>query len=165
MPIEFDITLTEKDMYRFNMYQLYSGFQGWFSVIAAALAFAAAAVTFGETGTRNTVIYIVCGVILAGYLPLSMNLRAKQRFKTTEELRKPLHYSVGDDGIRVSQGEASGELLWDQVYKLAATKSNVLIYSNRINAYVIPREQLGDRYQALAALAKKQLPKYRIKMK
>ena len=30
MPLKFDITLTAEDMYRFNMYQTYSGFTGGF---------------------------------------------------------------------------------------------------------------------------------------
>ena len=33
MPLKFDITLTAEDMYRFNMYQTYSGFHGWFSIV------------------------------------------------------------------------------------------------------------------------------------
>lgn len=41
---------------------------------------------------------------------------------------------------------------------MVATKHNVLVYSNRTNAYVIPREQLGDAYGALAQLALAQLP-------
>jgi hypothetical protein len=72
---------------------------------------------------------------------------------------------VGDEGIQVTQGEASALLQWEQIYKMVATKSNVLVYSNRTNAYVIPREQLGEKYAALAELAQAKLPKYRVKMK
>ena len=32
---------------------------------------------------------------------------------------------------------------------MVATKHNVLVYSSRINAYVIPRAQLGESYAAL----------------
>jgi hypothetical protein len=41
----------------------------------------------------------------------------------------------------------------------------VLIYSNRTNAYVIPRDQLGGQYQQLAELAREELPDYRVKVK
>ena len=39
MRLEFDITLTAKDMFRFNLYQTYTGASGWISVIAAVVCF------------------------------------------------------------------------------------------------------------------------------
>ena len=55
--------------------------------------------------------------------------------------------------------------MWDQIYKMVSTKNNVLVYSNRVNAYVIPRQQLGEKYRELAELAEGKLPKYRVKLK
>ncbi|MFR4352544.1 MAG: YcxB family protein [Roseburia sp.] len=165
MPIEFDVTLTAKDIYRFNMYQLYSGFQGWFSVIASVFLFVMTGVTWGKVESRYTLLYVVCGGILLLYPPFSMLLRSKQRLASTEMLRAVLHYEVGENGIAVSQGEAHAELPWEQIYKMVVTKSNVLVYSNRIHAYVIPRDQLGECCGALVKLAQTKLPKYRIKAK
>ena len=54
----------------------------------------------------------------------------------------------------MSQKEESAELPWEQIYKMVGTKSNVLVYSSRINAYIIPRAQLGDKYADLAELGK-----------
>ena len=75
-----------------------------------------------------------------------------------------LHYLVDEKGFTVSQGEESANLPWDQIYKMVATKSNVLVYSTRINAYIIPREQLGEQYKDLAKIANEKLPKHRVKM-
>ena len=165
MPIEFDITLTSKDMYRFNMYQVYSGFHGWFSVVVSILIFVLAGRTYGRVEPMYTVLYVVFGIVFLVYLPGSLYLRSKHSLAVSEVLRNTLHYTVGEDGFAVSQGEAGAELPWTQVYKLVVTKSNVLVYSNRTNAYVIPREQLGDAYGALAELAKVKLEKFRLKLK
>ena len=62
-------------------------------------------------------------------------------------------------------GEQSADLEWKMIYKMVSTKSNLLIYSSRINAYVIPRQQLGEKYCELAEIAKEKLPKYRVKLK
>ena len=40
----------------------------------------------------------------------------------------------------------------------------LLIYTNRINAYILPLEQVGEKYDALSKLAHAKLEKYRIKM-
>ncbi len=35
--MQFDIKLKSQDMYRFNMYQTYTGFHGWFSIIVSII--------------------------------------------------------------------------------------------------------------------------------
>ena len=147
MRLEFDITLTAKDMFRFNLYQTYTGASGWISVIAAVVCFAAAGTKYSERGASYTV------------------LRSKQRIAASEVLKNSLHYCVDGEGISVTQGDADAKLMWDQVYKMVSTKNNVLVYSNRVNAYVIPRQQLGEKYRELAEIAKEKLPKYRVKLK
>lgn len=164
MPVEFDITLTSKDMYRFNLYQTYSGFHGWFSIVVSVIIFAVAGLTFGELETTYTVLYIVFGIIFLIYPPFSLYLNSKRSLKASEVLTKPLHYEVGETGFTVSQNGESAVLLWEQIYKMVATKKLVLVYSNRTNAYVIPREQLGGQYMALSEISNKKLPKYRVKM-
>ena len=133
MRLEFDITLTAKDMFRFNLYQTYTGASGWISVIAAVVCFAAAGTKYSERGASYTVLGILLG--------------------------------ADGEGISVTQGDADAKLMWDQVYKMVSTKNNVLVYSNRVNAYVIPRQQLGEKYRELAEIAKEKLPKYRVKLK
>ncbi len=165
MPIEFDITLTEKDMYRFNMYQTYSGFQGWLSIAVSVLAFVLAVRTFGDVEPLYTAVYVGFGVVFLIYLPVTLWLRSRQSLAASEVLRGTLHYAVGEEGFVVSQGEESATLPWTMVYKLVATKRNVLVYSTRRNAYVIPREQLGEAYGRLRELASEKLERYRLKLK
>ena len=113
-----------------------------------------------------TVIYVIFGIVFLFYSPVTLYLHAKRNIARSEVLSKSLHYHVDEEnGFTVSQDGESANLPWKQIYKMVATKSNVLVYSNRTNAYVIPRAQLGDNYEALAALANKQLEKFRVKMK
>lgn len=165
MTVEFDIKLTFKDIYRFNMHQTYSGMQGWFSVAVAVLLFVRAVNTFGTVSMTNTLLYALMGLVFLLYFPFFLYVRSKQSLATTGTLRETLHYVVDENGFAVSQGEANGLLKWEQIYKMVTTKSNVLVYSNRINAYVIPREQLGDKYETLAELANANLEKHRVKMR
>ena len=165
MPLKFDITLTAEDMYRFNMYQTYSGFHGWFSIAFSILIFVVAGVTRGKIEAAYTALYIVFGIVFLVYPPVSLYLRSKRTLAMSEVLRGTLHYEVDEEGLHVSQKEESALLPWEQIYKMVATKHNVLVYSSRKNAYVIPREQLGENYQALSNLAKEKLEKFRVKMK
>lgn len=168
MPIEFDIKLKAKDMFRFNMYQTYTGFSGWSSIIFAAAMFGMAGYTFytqGEAALSNILLYIFVGIFLLVYMPCSLWMRSKQSLKASPVLSDTLHYLVDGEGFTVTQGESQGVLAWKQIYKMVATKHLVLVYSNRVNAYIIPRKQLGEQYVTLAKLSVSKLPKFRVRMK
>lgn len=165
MKTEFDVTLSIRDMYRFSMYHTYTGTQGILSIIIAALACLTAFRTRGTVEPVYTILYTVFGVVFIVYIPVSLYLRTKKQLLTSEALSQPLHYAVDEEGIHTSQNGDSADLPWEQVYKMIATKHNVLVYSNRVNAFVIPRDQIAEQYMALWELAKKYLPKYRYRMK
>lgn len=165
--IEFDVQLEPKDLYRFNIHQAYTGLQGWTAIILGVLAFVMAAITFGKTdaGIRSTIIYIVAGLFFFFYIPVSLWSRSKITLKANAVLAGVLHYEVSEENIRVTQGEEEGVLPWEAVYKLVSNKNQILIYSTRINAYIIPREQIGTKYDGLCEVAKKKLESYRLKLK
>ena len=87
MPLKFDITLTAEDMYRFNMYQTYSGFHGWFSIAFSILIFVVAGVTRGKIEAAYTALYIVFGIVFLVYPPVSLYLRSKRTLAMSEVLR------------------------------------------------------------------------------
>lgn len=168
MPLEFDIKLQAKDMFRFNMYQTYTGFSGWSSILFSIVILGVAGYTYytqGDAMLPRVFLYIGVSVFLLLYMPTTLWLRAKQSIKASPVLSGTLHYYVDKEGFTVTQGEASGVLAWKQIYKMVATKHLVLVYSGRLNAYVIPRVQLGEQYVPLAKCATEKLPKFRCRMK
>ena len=168
MLIEFDIKLKAKDVFRFNLDQTYTSFNGWSSLLFAAVLFGMAGysiVTQNMEIQPKVFLYIFAGVLLLLYLPCTLWLRSRQSLNASPVLNNMLHYQVDTDGFTVTQGEAKGVLPWKQIYKMVATKHLVLVYSNRINAYIIPRRQLDGQYVALAKLAVSKLPKFRVRMK
>lgn len=168
MPLEFDVKLEAKDMFRFNMYQTYTSFSGWSSIIFSIAMMGLAGYTYFTQGADmlpRILVYVCASILLLVYMPVTLWLRAKQSIKASPVLSDTLHYHVNEDGFTVTQGEASGVLAWKQIYKMVATKHLVLVYSARLNAYVIPRVQLGENYVPLAKLATGKLPKFRVRMK
>lgn len=165
MKTEFDVTLCSRDMYRFSIYHTYSGFQGWFSVCIAILLLIMAVDTRGEVALMYTYLYAVFGVVFLFYLPINLYLRSKRQFLMSDILKNSLHYRIDETGVHTSQNEATGDLPWEQIYKIVSTKHNVLVYSNRIHAFIIPREQILEQYEMIKEIAKLHLPAYRFKMK
>ena len=73
--MQFDIKLKSQDMYRFNMYQTYTGFHGWFSIIVSIIIFIVAGLTYGGLDITYTVLYIAFGIIFLLYMPVTLWLR------------------------------------------------------------------------------------------
>lgn len=165
MTVEFDIKPQAKDLYRFNMKKTYTGMHGWVSVILSVLAFVMAGVTIGQAEALYTVIYLFCGVMFLCYLPVALWRSANRIIKTNEILSGTVHYELSEEGIRLTQGEESGDLKWNEVYKLVSDRKLVLIYVNRQNAYIIPRDQLGDKYGPLKELAAEQMESFRVRFR
>ncbi|MCI8484100.1 MAG: YcxB family protein [Lachnospiraceae bacterium] len=164
MSAEFEVTITDKDMYRFNLYHAYHGFQGILATLVGIWVLIMAGITFGKVELMYTILYVVLGIVFLIYVPGNLYLRSKKQIRSSEVLKQALRYRIDDAGIHVFQGEESADLEWKQIYKMVSTKSNLLIYSSRVNAYVIPREALKGQYETVVALAMNHLESYRLRL-
>lgn len=99
------------------------------------------------------------------YIPVALWFRAKETLKTNKVLAGTLHYEITEKNIHVSQGKETGDMEWQAIYKIVANAKQILIYSNRKSAYIIPMEQMGDQYAAFRTLAEQKLEKYKLRMK
>ena len=166
MKVSFDIKLTAKHLFKFNMMQAYKGMQGVLSILLPVLIFAYAVSSYGQVGIGSTLVYTGLGIMFLVYVPVSLWLRVNKIIKDENNaLSKTLHYDFEEEGIRVSVGEESVEFKWENIFQMKSTKDMVFVYTNRINAYILPKAQLGENYDKLSELAHKRLEKYRIKMK
>ena len=84
---------------------------------------------------------------------------------SSKVLAGTLHYEITEKNIHVSQGKETGDMEWQAIYKIVANAKQILIYSNRKSAYIIPMEQMGDQYAAFRTLAEQKLEKYKLRMK
>ena len=165
MELQLDIQLKEKDLYRFNLFQTYTSSQGIVSIVIAILGVVMAAISFQNGSMSYGVLYVVISVVILLYIPISLRGRVNLTFKNNEVLAGVLHYHVSEKEIRVTSGEDSGELPWKQIYKMIDTKHNLVIYSGRRNAYVLPKDQIGDNYETLKVIAQKVLEPHRVKLR
>ena len=165
MKTEVDIQLQPLDMYRYNLYHTYTTASGYLTILIAAIAIAATVRKWGEVSLSQSVMYAGFAVILLLYTPLTLYVRSRQQVLGSPVLKNVLHYTIDDTGITTSQGEMSSTLEWRAVYRVVATKHNILVCINPSNAFIIPRAQVIQEYAAIRTLAKQHLQKHRFKMK
>lgn len=166
MKVTLDIKVDAKDLFKFNMLQAYKGLQGFLSIFLPILIFAYAITSIGKVEFLYTALYFGLGIVFLVYVPISLWIRVNKIVKDENNaLSKTLHYEFEEELIRVSVGEESVEFKWENIFQMKTSGKLLLVYTNRINAYILPLAQVGDKYDELSKLAHSKLEKYRIKMK
>ncbi len=167
--MKFDIKITDKDMYRFNLYHVYHTFNGIISIVVGLFVFVVMFVVRNRLTSMDMVLYIALGIALLLYTPVTLLTRSKAQIASSPVMQNTLTYDFSDEGIRVSTevevepNAASSSLLpWDQIYKIVETKRQLLIYSGRMNAYIIPVEQLENQKEELKKYIKERTEDFRL---
>lgn len=165
MRISFDVKISHGDLFRFNLMQAYKGTQGILSIILPVLIFIYTGTSYGEVSLGSTILYLGLGIVFLVYVPCSLWLRTKKVVTDPENaLSKMIHYSFSEEGILVSVDEESVEFQWENIYQMKTRGDLLLIYTNRMSAYILPLNQLGNNYTELFKLSHMKLEKFRIRI-
>lgn len=78
-------------------------------------------------------------------------------------VREPLVITFREEGLLIEQAEEQLELEWDRVSQAKHIPGELIIYTDRIHAYLLPDRVVGDRRQELTEYLKGHLPEERCK--
>lgn len=156
MNTDFEISVKVKDMYGFLMYHAYHGTQGIFSIIAGAALIVL--YILRHDMISNSWIYLAFGILLLVYFPWTLYTKAAQQVKLGTSFKKPLHYYLNEKGITVRQEKESVEITWDQVFRVRETGNSILIYTNKKNAFIWVKSQMGAKESEVRRILKKNVP-------
>ncbi len=164
MSVKFQTQIRTKDLYLFNLYHTYTSTQGLMPMFVGIFLVVWLVLKADRYSSSNLFMCVVLVIFLIFYHPLILYVRSKGRLHTSEILSQPLAYEADDKGIWVESPAAEERecLEWAQIYKVKATRSYLYIFSNNVNAYILPKEQLGERLEPLQAMCKEHLEEFRI---
>ncbi len=172
--IKMDISINEDDMYRFQMYHTYHTGQGILSIVlgilSIAVAIAAPIMAPERIQPLDIFFYGGVGVVFLGYYPFTLKKKAPLMIQNSPVLAHPLHYTFDEKGVTVESDEVQNEdekkslLPWENVFKVTLTKDQLLIYSNKINASILPLSQVTD-LEGVKKLMLDKLPDHRVNFK
>ncbi len=158
MKVEFDIKITAADLYDYMLAHTYSGFSGLFGSIVGAL-FIIYAVSSGVW------YYLAAGIVILLYIPCSLFMRAKKQAATNDFFKQPIHYTLTDEGVTVTQGEYEMTQPWAIVAKAASTNRSLLLYTSRVNAWIFPKRDLAEKREDVIRMISTHVAPDRVKIK
>lgn len=150
--ITFSVQMTVKKVYAFTMYHVYHGLSGIFGVCLSLVALINLIVSFDTLSDQNKTILTFVAAWFIILEPVVMLQRAKSQVKRNKAYQKPLNYQLDGSGITVFQDDETQTIAWEKLIKIVKTRSQYLVYSSKIHAFVFPKKDVGAECDALDAM-------------
>lgn len=158
MELEFDVKMTPAAMYDYLLHHTYSGMSGIVGTVMGVLLL----MFFAST---KYPIYLIAGLVVILYLPLTLWLRANQQVQGNAAFKKPLHYKMTEEGICVSQDETEEKQSWESCVRAVSTRNSIILYTSKTTASIFPKKDLGDKKEALIAIISTHMSPEKVKIK
>ena len=155
MEVEFDVKIDSGVLYDYMLHHTYTSFAGVLGTTVGALML----VAFGMTGH---IIYLIAGLVILLYQPGSLFLKAKQQALTNPAFK---HYKMTEEGVEVSQGEATEFQKWEDMVKAVSTARSIVLYTTRINASIFPRRDLKDNLSKAVEMISTHMPPKKVNIR
>lgn len=159
-PLKFELQLTAKDLWAFSMYHSNGGFRGIFNLLFTAAALYLLIARWGALSIPYRLLMAFCALLFTVWQPLLLYSKARKQAKTPV-IKDAMSLTFGGDGLKVEQNGQSAEFTWDQMGRMDRLPSMIVLYMDRVHAYLLPREALGGQEEELCAMARAHLPKER----
>lgn len=151
--ISFSVHMTAKEVYKFTLYHIYHSFSGLFGILVSAFSLIMLITSFHTLSDQTRVFLVLLAAWFIVIDPIMLYSRAKSQVKRNKVYQKPLTYTLNEEGITVSQEDVSQTVAWERLRFIVETKSQYLVYSNRINAFIFPKEAIGENCDAFEEMA------------
>lgn len=157
MEIEFDVKIDSGVLYDYMLHHTFTGGAGVLGSAVGALGI----VAFFMNGYP---LYLILGVVILFYQPVALYLRAKRQ-SLNPVFKQPLHYKMNEEGVSVCQRETEQFQKWEDMYKAVSTGRSLILYTNRVNASIFPRKDLGERQTDVIAMISRNMPPKKVQIR
>ena len=156
--VETDVNVTAADLYDYVLMHTYNSSSGIIGSTAGALCVVAGFCT-------QRWMLLAAGIVVLLYLPITLRAKSKLQWSANEAFQKPLHYVFDDEGVTVSQGEASESQSWDDMVEAVSTTRSIILYTSGRNASIFPKAQLGDKKNDVIEMISTHMPPNKVKIR
>ena len=151
--LEFSTNVGPEDMFSFLMFYNYRSFGGVLGVIISLFSGIWLLTHFNSLDMIAKVILFILFLLYTVINPLMIKSRASKQIRSSEVFGKPMDYTMGSKGFFISQeGRELIRVTWDNVYRVKDTGKCIIIYLNRIHAYIIPKNQVQGKQSDIVSM-------------
>ena len=139
------------DIFIYKMYHSFVSAAGVVRILISLIFIAVGLGTIGSVSPLLSVLVLALGILNPIITPLMFLI---QSIKSADSIIK-VSYSFSDKGISLSDGKKRTNLGWDELSLIVLIRRELLIYTSPVQAFVIPRKQIGAEEEPLLSLIKR----------
>lgn len=144
--VSFDVSMTPSYMYKFMLYHSYTSIGGLFGILLSIIAIVLFFATFSWQTDMGKGVLLFIALLWTVINPIMLLSRSRRQVKMNPSYKKALTYTMNSQGITVSQDDLEETIPWDKLQKIVLTKSQLLVYSSKIHAFIFPLAEIGDKF-------------------
>jgi len=99
----------------------------------------------------SLMVAIVCALVFLVLMPFSIWRRGTTSVTQNPIYQNTFHYMLDESGLHLELAEHAIDVDWSKVTKTMFLKSSAVIYTGKVNAYLIPTDAMGDRRDEIIA--------------
>ena len=157
MEISFDTNVREKELYKFSLNNMYRRITGLIWILFSIVVIFVTVYTWGRVDIMKSILMIVIAALYTIVNPIMLWFKSKSQIKRNPSFQKPLHNVINENGITISQDDKSETTNWEQMWKAVKYGNLVVVYVSTIRAFIIPIDDVGDKFDSLVELLNKGL--------
>lgn len=104
---------------------------------------------------NNIFLALALAAIILLALPFSTWSRGKKAARTNPSYQQIFHYMVDEWGLHLELEDKCIDLEWNKVYKCVFMKTVTVIYTSKVNAFLLPAIAMGERKEEINAFIRK----------
>lgn len=156
----FEVKLDVKDLWQFSMYHANAGMLGIVNLLFTLAALFLIVTRWGMLTTPYRALLVVCALMFTVWQPLLLYHKARKQAKATA-VKEPMILVFGEEGLKVEQNGQEALFAWDQMGRLDKMPTMVILYMDRVHAYLLPKSVMGNREEEFYGMVREYLPKER----
>ena len=158
--LRFEVKLGVKDLWQFSMYHANAGMLGIVNLLFTLAALFLIVTRWGTLTTPYRALLVVCALMFTVWQPFLLYNKARKQAKAAA-VKESMILTVGAEGLKVEQSGQEAAFAWDQMGRLDKMPTMVILYMDRVHAYLLPKSVMGEREDAFYEMVRAHLPKER----
>ena len=158
METEFDVKITPGVLYDYMLYHTYTSAAGLLGSVVGALLVVVFFMGYGA-------LFLIAGIVILAYLPWTLFIKSRRQYLANPAFKEPLHYTMTQEGVAVSQkGEVQSQK-WEDMYKAVSTSRSLILYTSPVNASIFPKKDLGEKTAGVIEMISTHMPPKKVKIR
>jgi hypothetical protein len=156
--LELNVKIGSKDLYDYALKHSYSNSSGLIGSCLGALSIVLA-FHKGEWA------FLVFGIFIMLYLPVSLYIRTKKEAQNNPEYQKEVRAHFDEKGMTIKRGSVKKSYRWEELPLAVSTSRSIIVYTAKNQAMIFPKQQLGDKKAGLIEVISKHMAPSKVKIK